>query len=323
MALSISREEQDELTRSKKKVKDVKHVGFSEGHESGPLSPVKGLNPWNQSMSFKDKLVGEIPGAITQAFNFGDLMEDDVKSDKEVEMLRQGLVAVKFSKEFKQHIRDPWTRALIVKVYGKSVGFHFLQSKLLSLWKLAGRMDCVNLGNGFFLVRLSLKEDFENILKKGPWFIGGHFLSLRPWEPDFRPSSANVSSVAIWVRLNALLIEYYNAEALHQIGNSIDNVLQVDTFTTSEIRGRFARLCIQIDVEKPLVTAILLGTVEQPVSYEGIQKLCFRCGRLGHRREVCPYFIRQSSLTREAEMGVEEKGDEHACSECEQNKTNC
>ena len=98
-------------------------------------------------------------------------------------------------------------------------------------------------------------------------------MSLRPWEPGFRPSSANVSSIAVWVRLNKLPIEYYNAEALHRIGNSIGNVLRVDTFIASETRGRFARLCIQIDVEKPLVTAILLGKAEQPVSYEGIQKL--------------------------------------------------
>ena len=135
----------------------MKHARFSEGHESSPSSSVKGLSPWNQSMSFKDKLVGEIPSAYTQAFNFGDLMENNVESNEEVETLRQGLVAVKFSKEFKQHIQDPWVKALIVKVYGKSVGFHFLQSKLLSLWKPMGRMDCVNLGNGFFLVRLSLK----------------------------------------------------------------------------------------------------------------------------------------------------------------------
>nr|POE88793.1 uncharacterized protein CFP56_25239 [Quercus suber] len=219
-------------------------------------------------------------------------------------------------------MRAPWARALIVKVYGKSVGFHFLQSKLLSLWKPAGRMDCVNLSNGFFLVRLSLKEDFENVLKKGPWFIGGHFLSLRPWEPDFRPSSANVSSVAVWVRLNELPIEYYNAEALHRIGNAIGKVLRVDTFTASESRGRFARLCIQIDVEQPLVTAILLGKAEQPVTYEGIQKLCFGCGRLGHRRETCPYSIRQSSPMKEAEMGVEDKVEEHACNEREQSRTN-
>lgn len=89
-----------------------------------------------------------------------------------------------------------------------------------------------------------------------------------------------------------MLIEYYNADALQQIANSIGNVLRVNTFTASESRGRFARLCIQVDVEKPLVTAILIGKREQSVYYEGIQKLCFGCGRLGHRCEACPYVIR-------------------------------
>ena len=32
--------------------------------------------------------MGEIPGAYTQAFNFGDLMEDDAESDDEVNALR-------------------------------------------------------------------------------------------------------------------------------------------------------------------------------------------------------------------------------------------
>ena len=74
-------------------------------------------------------------------------------------------------------------------------------------------------------MRLSLKEDYEAILRKGPWFIRGNFLSIRPWEPDFRLAMANISSVAVWIRLNELPIEYYNAEALHQIGKLIGNVL--------------------------------------------------------------------------------------------------
>nr|POE76395.1 hypothetical protein CFP56_38023 [Quercus suber] len=89
--------------------------------------------------------------------------------------------------------------------------------------------------------RLSLKEDFENILRTRPWFIGDHFLSLRPWEPNFKLASANVSFIAVWIRLNELPIEYYNVEALHHIGRAIGNVLGVDTFITFETRGRFAR----------------------------------------------------------------------------------
>lgn len=72
---------------------------------------------WIDTGSFRDKLIGDILGAYTQAFYFGDNMEDDEGSDEEVKNLREGLVVVKFSKDFKQQIRTPWTRALIVKVY--------------------------------------------------------------------------------------------------------------------------------------------------------------------------------------------------------------
>ena len=157
-----------------------------------------------------------------------------------------------------------------MKVYGRAVGLSFLQNRLLSMWKPAGRLDCVDLEQGFFLTRFYLKEDYEATLRRGPWFIGEHFLSIRPWEPNFRPETANVTSVAVWIRLNALPIEYYNSEALLKIGKSIGNVLRVDTHTANEARGRFARLCVQVDVDKPLVTAVLIGKFEQPVCYEGI-----------------------------------------------------
>ena len=38
----------------------------------------------------------------------------------------------------------------------------------------------MDLGNGFYSVRFSLKEDMDIVLEKGPRFIGGHFLSIRP-----------------------------------------------------------------------------------------------------------------------------------------------
>ena len=172
------------------------------------------------------------------------------------------------------------------------------------------------LGAWVFFIRISFKEDYEVVLRKGPWFIGEHFLSIRLWEPDFRPALANVTSIAMWVRFNELPIEYYNAEALLHIGKTIGNVLRVDTHIASEARGRFARIYVQIDVEKPLVTAVLIIRFEQPVCYEGIQKLCFDYGRMGRRKESCLYIVRQDTLPREGSMvDVGEKGN-HSCEEC-------
>lgn len=71
-----------------------------------------------------------------------------------------------------------------------------------------------------------------------------------------------VSSVALWVRLTELPIEYYDMEALMIIGQTIGNVVRIDTLTTTEARGRYTRLCIQIDIEKLLVNAILIDNIK-------------------------------------------------------------
>ena len=152
-------------------------------------------------------------------------------------------------------------------------------------------MDCVNLSYGFFLIYFYSKEDLNSMLKRGPWFVGDHFLSLRLWESFFRPDSATVSLVAVWIRLYQLPIEQYEVEVLREIGESIGKVLRVDTHTAMEARGKYARLCIQIEINKPLINTILIGQFEQSVLYEGIQRLCFSYGRVGHLKEACLYTI--------------------------------
>lgn len=97
-------------------------------------------------------------------------------------------------------------------------------------------MDCVDLEKEFFLIRFEKKEDYDRVLKGG--FIGEHFLFVKAWEPRFRPSTNCVSSIAVWVRLLELPIEYYDNEILTEIGSTIGPVLRIDSNTTMEARGR-------------------------------------------------------------------------------------
>ena len=51
--------------------------------------------------------------------------------------------------------------------------------------------------------------------------------------------------------------------------------------------------------------AILIGKFEQPICYEGIQKLCFGCGRVGHQKNHCSYIIRHEVSIERAEVTPE------------------
>nr|POE69483.1 hypothetical protein CFP56_74936 [Quercus suber] len=240
----LSREEEAELARSKKKVKDVHHADFIDGScEKEQFQEVQ--NKWGApKTSFKEKLVREIPGAYAKAFDFTDFLDKEADSDEEMDELREGLVVVKLTRETKLQIRKPWSNALIIKLYGRTMGYSFLQNKLNLMWKPTGRLDCVDLGDDFYSVRFSLKEDMEAILKNGSWFIGGNFLSIRPWEPFFKPECASVSSIAVWVQLHKLPMELYESEVLQQLGGAIGKVLRIDTHTALEARGSYARLYI-------------------------------------------------------------------------------
>ncbi|XP_050277862.1 uncharacterized protein LOC126719336 [Quercus robur] len=275
-----SSEEEDELHRSVKKFKE------SNGARS--------FTQPRKIISYKDSLVGDIPGAYEQAFKFDKDWKEEYESDTELEPLLEGMVEVNLSKETKAHIRAPWSKALIVKVYGRSIGFNYLTFKINALWKPKAKMDCVNLGRDFFLIRFSCIDDYDHVLREGPWFIGEHFLAIMPWEPYFKASKAKLSSVAIWVRLPELPIEFYDASVLKEIGSVIGPVLRIDSYTASETRGGYARLCVQINLEKPLITSIRVGRMVQRVMYEGVSSLCFSYGRLGHKKENYSFQLQQT-----------------------------
>ena len=204
-------------------------------------------------------MVGAIPGAFEQAFGLGRAGEKEAEADVEEDSLCDGFAAVALSKEDKERIRAPWTSSLIVKSFGRSLGYMFLLSKIRELWRPSGRTDCIDLGHDFFLIKFECKEDIDKVLKGGPWFIGQQFLTIRLWEPEFKAFEASFSSVAVWIRLLELPIEYYDLVVLRKIGEAIGPVLRIDAHTANGARGRFARLCVQVNLDKPLIKTVKIG----------------------------------------------------------------
>ena len=124
---ALPSEEAAELERSNKKVKDVRHADFTASRgDSSHSQGVSDVPVHGENSSFRAKLLGVIPGAYNHAFAFDENMEDDIESDEEIEELSEGLAAVKLSNDVKHRIRAVWASSLIVKVYGRSVGFNYI-----------------------------------------------------------------------------------------------------------------------------------------------------------------------------------------------------
>ncbi|XP_028090365.1 uncharacterized protein LOC114290628 [Camellia sinensis] len=54
-------------------------------------------------------------------------------------------------------------------------------------------------------------------------------------------------------------------------------------------RGKFARVCIEVDLRKPLCPRFILGKNCYNIEYESIHSFCFHCGRVDHRKELCKH----------------------------------
>ena len=91
-----------------------------------------------------------------RVFDFAAHMDAESDSNEEINELRVGFATIKLSKETKSSIQAPWSKAIIIKVFGRTVGFTFLHAKIMGLWKPTGRLDMVDLGKDFFLVRYSV-----------------------------------------------------------------------------------------------------------------------------------------------------------------------
>ena len=159
---------EDTLSHSTKKFK-----------ESYQNTGDKNENHMARMGSYRDKLVGSIPGAFEKAFGFDSAMQEDTEFDQEDEDSQNENIKVCFSREEKARMRAPWYQTLIIKPFGRKIAYSFLVSKLRSMWNLRGGMDCIDLGFDYFLTKFELKEDVDSILKGGPWFVGRNFLAIR------------------------------------------------------------------------------------------------------------------------------------------------
>ncbi|GKV53434.1 hypothetical protein SLEP1_g59960, partial [Rubroshorea leprosula] len=283
-----STQEGDLLSRSIKRIKGGDYPAIDEDYQM--------IENSTQPLSYKDLVLrnDSIEICCDAATNL-DILEED--SDCEDD---GSIPTILISREEKKRIRSPWLNSIIIKAFGtKSAGYNFIYPRIKAQWKPRGRMDCVDLGVDFFLIRFQEREDLLRVLNGGPWFVGSYYLTIRQWEPAFDPEKAAFTTTAIWARLPRLPIEYYDVKILERIGKLLGKPLRLDAHTAHQTRGQFVRICVQVDLVEPLVPFVMIGKHIQKVLYEGPVALCFSCGCVGHKENSCPLKLSQAPAVME------------------------
>lgn len=176
---------------------------------------------------------------------------------------------------------------MIGKVIGKSFSFHFLKTSLLKTFGDMGAWDLKLLGKGFFLLKFNSAMDAGRVLTEGPWSVAGYPLFLKAWEPGFKPSTAKVDTAVLWVTLPELPLELYDKDILRQIGGRLGKLIKIDVRTEAAERTRFARLCVQVDLNAKLPSVVWIGKIKQDIVVQDASKFCRFCKVYGHVISAC------------------------------------
>ncbi|KAK2661323.1 hypothetical protein Ddye_007856 [Dipteronia dyeriana] len=115
------------------------------------------------------------------------------------------------------------------------------------------------------------------------------------------------------IQIHNVLLIYLSEEAGVFLGNMIGEVRKVDLETGKGGTGRFLRVCISIDINKPLKRSLRVDILDSGtitimlLRYERLQDYCFKCGRLGHTMRECLVVddVRDTKLEESLRLSVE------------------
>ncbi|CAN1168909.1 hypothetical protein LINPERHAP2_LOCUS28103 [Linum perenne] len=182
----------------------------------------------------------------------------------------------------------PWSKALVVKVLEKNFSFGAVKRRLESLWAKNGNIQVSDIANSFFLVRFEHSDDYQRAAFRGPWKIYDYYISVGLWTPEFNEEEP-LKTILTWVRLPKLPIHFFNQVAVTRIGNCIGKTVRLDLATSEGARARYARVCVEVDLSKPLLGKYMIDNRTFLVEYESLQNICTSCGFYGHKADGCKH----------------------------------
>ncbi|KAG4921337.1 hypothetical protein JHK86_050150 [Glycine max] len=142
----------------------------------------------------------------------------------------------------------PWEETLVIQLLGKKISYPIMLSRLKLLWKLHQGYDLRDVGHVYFMVKYTL----------------------------------------VWIRFPSLKMVFSNESFLLRLASVLDTPITVDTNTLNAERGKFSRVCMEVNLNK-----LMVGKVNVRDEYESLHLLCGHCLSYGHQSWDCSLKLAQ------------------------------
>ncbi|XP_026399625.1 uncharacterized protein LOC113295511 [Papaver somniferum] len=148
----------------------------------------------------------------------------------------------------------------------------------------------IPLEKGFFTIKLDNEQD-QSYIKAGKWEVRHQDLWIRKWIANFPPEYHRTSCANIWVHLPGLILEYWDEQTLFTIFEALGTPVKVDEATLNFESGLYARVLVNIDLEKKVPHKLWiktkLGGFMQNVLLTNLPKFFHHCKIVGRLQSEC------------------------------------
>ncbi|GAA0159714.1 hypothetical protein LIER_38918 [Lithospermum erythrorhizon] len=219
-----------------------------------------------------------------------DLHNRDIQHLKST-TLYQGKPSVVFPISEKQALVEKLKYVLVGKFTHGHPSMGIIKKFFLSL-KLKDSCNSTICDKKYIFIECVCEDDFNRIWLKLKWVIEGYVMRVFKWSPDFSPLKE--SSIApVWIRVVGLPLYLFDEMSLRSISNSIGRPIRVDPRNVNRTMLNSARICVELDVSKPLLEDILIIFEDEfskvvldrlwvKVFYDVLPLFCDFCFHIGH-----------------------------------------
>lgn len=171
------------------------------------------------------------------------------------------------------------------------VSKEIIKSKLIKVWQPTGSLSFKVLGENLFLIEFEHSWDKIRVMEGRPWVFEGSLFSIAEFDGITQPAKIEFEKVTFWVRMFHLPLACMGSEVGFQIRSSMGTVEEVETNEDGVRWGKYLRVRIILDLNKPLSRGRKLQLNGKSVliefKYERLPRFCFFCGCIRHVRNGC------------------------------------
>ncbi|XP_041019827.1 uncharacterized protein LOC121261463 [Juglans microcarpa x Juglans regia] len=155
----------------------------------------------------------------------------------------------------------------------RNIGRMVLEDTMKKVWRVSKPAKFGELGGNVFTITFANQADKQRIWNGRPWLFDSHLLALKLFDEYTPLQRMRFDKESFW------------------IGGTIGKVEEVDTKEDGVGWGKFLRVCINIELMKPLARGRTITMKGEklwiPVKYEKLPRFCFECGCLIHGPQGC------------------------------------